>query len=399
MASVIFADCSSSTAAATRFLPLSRLSVLHSHWSMPFKFSPSNHSLLRTIVANGHSPSSPSVLTVVMASATSATIIDGKSIAKQIRDEITAEISRMKDAIGVVPGLAVILVGDRKDSATYVRNKKKACESVGINSYEAHLPEDSTEQEVLKYISGFNDDPSVHGILVQLPLPSHMNEQKILNAVSIEKDVDGFHPLNIGRLAMRDMVCKLNERKRAVVIGRSNIVGMPAALLLQREDATVSIVHSRTKNPEEITRQADIIISAVGMPNMVRGSWIKPGAVIIDVGINPVEDAKSARGYRLVGDVCYEEACKIASAITPVPGGVGPMTIAMLLSNSLSAAKRVHNFKQGMDWEWFLEGSSSGSEQLAQNLDRQGELTQNLYGQGESDCLIKPGQTTGRSLG
>lgn len=363
MASVIFTDCSSSTAAATRFLPLRRLSVLHSHWSMPFKFSPSNHSLLRTIVANGHSPSSPSVLTAVMASATSATIIDGKSIAKQIRDEITAEISRMKDAIGVVPGLAVILVGDRKDSATYVRNKKKACESVGINSYEAHLPEDSTEQEVLKYISGFNDDPSVHGILVQLPLPSHMNEQKILNAVSIEKDVDGFHPLNIGRLAMRGreplfVPCTPKgciellhrhgvqiEGKRAVVIGRSNIVGMPAALLLQREDATVSIVHSRTKNPEEITRQADIIISAVGMPNMVRGSWIKPGAVIIDVGINPVEDAKSTRGYRLVGDVCYEEACKIASAITPVPGGVGPMTIAMLLSNSLSAAKRVHNFK------------------------------------------------------
>ncbi|GMP37154.1 hypothetical protein CsSME_00008969 [Camellia sinensis var. sinensis] len=198
MASVIFADCSSSTAAATRFLPLSRLSVLHSHWSMPFKFSPSNHSLLRTIVANGHSSSSPSVLTAVMASATSAMIIDGKSIAKQIRDEITAEISRMKDAIGVVPGLAVILVGDRKDSATYVRNNKKACESVGINSYEAHLPEDSTEQEVLKYISGFNDEPSVHGILVQLPLPSHMNEQKILNVVSIEKDVDGFHPVNIG---------------------------------------------------------------------------------------------------------------------------------------------------------------------------------------------------------
>lgn len=298
-----------------------------------------------------------------MASEASAKVIDGKAVAKQIRDEITAEASRMKDAIGVVPGLAVILVGDRKDSATYVRNKKKACQSVGINSFEVHLPEDTSEQEVLKHISGFNDDPSVHGILVQLPLPRHIDEQSILNAVSMEKDVDGFHPLNIGRLAMRGreplfVPCtpkgcvELLHRygfnikgKRAVVIGRSNIVGMPAALLLQREDATVSIVHSRTKNPEEITRQADIIISAVGQPNMVRGSWIKHGAVIIDVGINPVEDAKSPRGYRLVGDVCYEEACEVASAITPVPGGVGPMTIAMLLSNTLSSAKRIHNFQ------------------------------------------------------
>lgn len=290
-------------------------------------------------------------------------VIDGKQTAKEIRDEIAEEISRMKDGIGVVPGLAVILVGDRKDSATYVRNKKKACDSVGIKSYEVRLPETASEEEVLKHIAGFNDDPSVHGILVQLPLPSHMNEQKVLNAVCIEKDVDGFHPLNIGRLAMRGreplfVPCtpkgciELLHRygvpikgKRAVVIGRSNIVGMPAALLLQREDATVSVVHSRTKNPEEITREADILIAAVGQPNMVRGSWIKPGAVIIDVGINPVEDSESPRGYRLVGDVCYEEASKIASAITPVPGGVGPMTIAMLLSNTLTSAKRVHNFK------------------------------------------------------
>ncbi|KNA15028.1 hypothetical protein SOVF_101840 isoform B [Spinacia oleracea] len=190
----------------------------------------------------------------------------------------------------------------------------------------------------------------------------HMNEEKILNAVGIEKDVDGFHPLNIGRLAMRGreplfVPCtpkgciELLHRygiqikgKKAVVIGRSNIVGMPAALLLQREDATVTIVHSRTNNPEDIIRDADIIISAVGQANMVRGSWIKPGAVIIDVGINPVEDPESPRGYRLVGDVCYEEVVKVASAVTPVPGGVGPMTIAMLLSNTLSSAKRMHNF-------------------------------------------------------
>lgn len=297
-----------------------------------------------------------------MAAEPSAKVIDGKSVAKQIREEISAEVTKLKEAIGVVPGLAVILVGDRKDSATYVRNKKKACESVGIKSFEVNLPNEASEQEVLKYISDFNGDPSVHGILVQLPLPSHMNEQNILNAVTIEKDVDGFHPLNIGLLAMRGrepmfVPCtpkgciELLHRygvdikgKRAVVIGRSNIVGMPAALLLQREDATVTIVHSRTKNPEEITRQADIIISAVGQPNMVRGSWIKPGAVIIDVGINPVEDASSPRGYRLVGDVCYDEACKIAAAVTPVPGGVGPMTIAMLLSNTVSSAKRAYNF-------------------------------------------------------
>ncbi|XP_065868587.1 bifunctional protein FolD 4, chloroplastic-like isoform X2 [Euphorbia lathyris] len=266
------------------------------------------------------SSTSPPVVTAAMGSEAVAKVIDGKLVTKKIREEITAEVSKMKDEIGVVPGLAVILVGERKDSATYVRNKKKACES-------------------------------------------HMNEQKILNAVSIEKDVDGFHPLNIGRLAMRGreplfVPCtpkgciELLHRygveikgKRAAVIGRSNIVGMPAALLLQREDATISIVHSRTKNPEEITRQADIIIAAVGQPNMVKGNWIKPGAVIIDVGINPVEDSKSARGYRLVGDVCYEEACKVASAITPVPGGVGPMTIAMLLSNTLSSAKRINNLQ------------------------------------------------------
>ncbi|KAF8405065.1 hypothetical protein HHK36_009962 [Tetracentron sinense] len=334
MASTIFSDCSSSTTA--RLLPFNKIrsSVLQFRRSVPPHSRAANPSSIRTSI---RSRCSFSTLSVAMSTETSAKVIDGKSVAKQIRDEITGEISRMKDAIGIIPGLAVILIGDRKDSATYVRNKKKACEAVGITSYEACLPEDSTEQEVLKFISGFNDDPSVHGILVQLPLPCHMNEENILNAVSIEKDVDGFHPLNIGRLAMRG--------KRAVVIGRSNIVGMPAALLLQREDATITIVHSRTKNPEEITRQADIIISAAGQPNMVRSSWIKPGAVIIDVGINPVEDAKKPRGYRLVGDVCHEEACKIASAITPVPGGVGPMTIAMLLSNTLISAKRAHNFE------------------------------------------------------
>lgn len=366
-ATMIFTDYSSSSSSSTaRLLHFTNTKVQkfpntisRFRRSNPLQFGISNPKFPRTIITHC---SSSSISAIQVNNEASATVIDGKRVAKDIREEVAVEILRMKDEIGIVPGLAVILVGDRKDSATYVRNKKKACDSVGINSYEVRLAEDSPEEEVLKHISKFNDDPSVHGILVQLPLPSHMNEQNILNAVCIEKDVDGFHPLNIGRLAMRGreplfVPCtpkgciELLHRydipikgKRAVVIGRSNIVGMPAALLLQREDATVSIVHSRTKNPEEITRQADIIISAVGQPNMVRGSWLKPGAVIIDVGINPVEDPESPRGYRLVGDICYEEASKVASAITPVPGGVGPMTIAMLLSNTLLSAKRVHNF-------------------------------------------------------
>ncbi|XP_073045148.1 bifunctional protein FolD 4, chloroplastic-like isoform X2 [Primulina eburnea] len=307
------------------------------------------------------SPLAPATLVVKEGS---AKIIDGNSVARDIRDEIATEISKMKEYSGVVPGLGVILVGDRKDSATYVENKKIACEAVGINSYNVHLPEDSSEQEVLKYISVFNDDPLVHGILVQLPLPSHMNEQNILNAVHIEKDVDGLNPLNIGLLAILDreplfVPCTPKgciellhrygvsiEGKRAVVVGRSNIVGLPAALLLQREYATVTVIQPGTINPGEMTREADILISAVGQPHMVKGSWIKHGAVVIDVGINPVEDNSSPRGYRMVGDVCFEEASKIASAITPVPGGVGPMTIAMLLSNTLSSAKRANKYFQ-----------------------------------------------------
>ncbi|KAL0906860.1 hypothetical protein M5K25_025389 [Dendrobium thyrsiflorum] len=249
-----------------------------------------------------------------MTTESSSIIIDGKLVAKKIRDEITSEVARIKDSTGIVPGLAVILVGSRKDSQTYVRNKKKACEEVGIESFEVSLPEDCTEEDIIKHISDFNSNPSVHGILVQLPLPQHINEEKILNSVTIEKDVDGFHPLNIGRLAMQgrdplfvpctpkgcmELLHKYNveiKGKRAVVIGRSNIVGMPAALLLQRANATISIVHSKTKNPEEIIRQADILISAAGVPNLVRGSWLKPGAVVIDVGINAVDNP--TRGSR-----------------------------------------------------------------------------------------------------
>ncbi|PIN22000.1 Methylenetetrahydrofolate dehydrogenase/methylenetetrahydrofolate cyclohydrolase [Handroanthus impetiginosus] len=325
----------------------------------------SSRARISSISQCSSSSSSSSVTSAAMINKASGKVIDGKSVAKQIQEKIATEISRMKESIGVVPGLAVILAGNREDSVAYVRNKKIACESVGINSksYEVHLAEEVSEQEVLEHIKGFNDDPSVHGILVQLPLPPHMNQQNVLNAIQIEKDVDGFNPLNIGLLAMKDreplfVPCTAKaciellhrydvpiKGKRVVVVGRSNIVGLPTALLLQREDATVSIVHSRTENPEEITREADVVIAAVGRPNMVKGSWIKPNAVVIDVGVTKVEDAKKRRGYRYDGDVCFEEVNKIASAITPVPRGVGPMTIAMLLSNTLVAAKRAHNFK------------------------------------------------------
>ncbi|KAJ3685751.1 hypothetical protein LUZ61_014915 [Rhynchospora tenuis] len=368
MASTLLSpDCSTSATTARHLIPLTRKLLcpttrlvsfercLSSPWTPSLCLS-SSVSKYRTAV----SAADPSSMTTTD---TTANIIDGKLISKQIKDEVAAEVVRLREATGVVPGLAVILVGSRKDSQTYVRNKKKACEAVGIKSFDANLPEDCTEDEVLRHIEEFNKNPEVHGILVQLPLPMHMNEERILTGVSIEKDVDGFHPLNIGRLAMQgrdplfvpctpkgciELLHRYNidiKEKRAVVIGRSNIVGMPAALLLQKANATVTMVHSKTMSPGEIIRQADIVISAAGVANLVRGNWLKPGAVVIDVGINPVDDANSPRGYRLVGDVCYEEASKVASYITPVPGGVGPMTIAMLLSNTLLSAKRIHNFK------------------------------------------------------
>ena len=291
-----------------------------------------------------------------------AELIDGKAIAETIRGEIKDEVARLKEESGgrFEPGLAVVLVGERKDSQTYVRSKKKGCEEAGIKSFGTDLPETATEEEVLAVVREYNADPRVHGILVQLPLPSHMDEEKILMAISIEKDVDGFHPENIGKLAMRgrdpDFVCctpkgsvELLERsnipiagKSAVVVGRSNIVGTPAAMLLQRRNATVTVVHSRTPNPEKYIREADIVIAACGVANFVRGDWLKPGCAVIDVGINAVDDPTKKRGYRLVGDVCFEEAVKVAGQITPVPGGVGPMTIAMLLQNTLEGAKKAY---------------------------------------------------------
>ncbi|KAL3525014.1 hypothetical protein ACH5RR_013386 [Cinchona calisaya] len=288
--------------------------------------------------------------------------IDGQLIAEEIRLGISAEVSRMKSSIEKVPGLAVIMVGQRRDSQAYVRNKMVACEEVGIKFVLIELPENCSEDEICNALRNFNEDSSIHGILVQLPLPQHLDDGRILDAIRLEKDVDGVHPMNIGNLAMhgKEPLCipctpkgcvELLLRsdveivgKQAVVIGRSNIVGLPTSLMLQRYHATVSIVHAFTKNPEKITREADILVAAAGVPNLVRGSWIKPGAVVIDVGTNPIEDPNCENDYRLIGDVCYEEAVKVASAVTPVPGGVGPMTVAMLLFNTLESARRALNF-------------------------------------------------------
>ncbi|MAT41918.1 MAG: bifunctional methylenetetrahydrofolate dehydrogenase/methenyltetrahydrofolate cyclohydrolase FolD [Anaerolineaceae bacterium] len=286
-----------------------------------------------------------------------AEFLDGKAIAEDLRKEIKQEVDERIKSGKRVPGLATVLVGENPASQVYVRMKHKACQEVGINSYAIEMPKTSTQEEVEKKVKELNADPNVHGILVQLPLPSGLDEEKVLNVISIEKDVDGFHPLNIGRLAqkgrdplfvpctpagsiylLKKVVPKI-EGKNAVVLGRSNIVGMPVALLLVRENATVTICHSRTKDLPGVVRQADILIAAVGRPEMVKGDWIKPGAVVIDVGVNRVEDPSAKRGYRLVGDVDFEEAKEVAGVITPVPGGVGPMTIAMLLQNTLRAAE------------------------------------------------------------
>jgi 5,10-methylene-tetrahydrofolate dehydrogenase/methenyl tetrahydrofolate cyclohydrolase len=288
----------------------------------------------------------------------SAQIIDGKAIAATIREEIKAEVKAMQANYGKVPGLAAVLVGERKDSQTYVRMKKKACAEVGITSFSHDLPADISQEALLKIVQELNAKPEVHGILVQLPLPDHINEEEILAAISLEKDVDGFHPINIGRLSMKrreplfvpgtpkgciellDRTGVKIEGKHAVVLGRSNIVGLPVAMLLLHRNATLTICHSRTQDLPGIVRQADILIAAVGRAEMVRGDWIKPGAVVIDVGVNAVDDPTAKKGYRLVGDVAFAEAREVASAITPVPGGVGPMTIAMLLQNTLEGAKR-----------------------------------------------------------
>jgi 5,10-methylene-tetrahydrofolate dehydrogenase/methenyl tetrahydrofolate cyclohydrolase len=286
-----------------------------------------------------------------------AHIIDGKAIAEKVRKQVAEGAAQLRAATGIQPGLATVLVGDNAASATYVRSKQKACEELGMKSIGQHLRADATQTEVLELVRALGADPTVHGILVQLPLPGHIDEEAVLNAVPIEKDVDGFHPVNIGRLAMKNRKplfvpctpagCMLLLEEagvafkgaNAVVVGRSNIVGMPAALLLVQRDATVTIVHSRTRDLPGVTRQADILIAAIGKANFITGDMLKPGAAVIDVGINSVPDATKKSGQRLVGDVEFNSAKEVAGAITPVPGGVGPMTIAMLMKNTLTAAQ------------------------------------------------------------
>jgi methylenetetrahydrofolate dehydrogenase (NADP+)/methenyltetrahydrofolate cyclohydrolase len=288
-----------------------------------------------------------------------AKIISGPKIAEAIRAELAVEIAALKTK-GITPGLAVVLVGEDPASEVYVRNKRKTCGELGINSYAHDLPADTTEKKLLALIEKLNADPRVHGILVQMPLPKHISEQRVLNAIDPNKDVDGFHPVNVGKLLNGDecfvsctpAACiELLVRsgydpagKHAVVVGRSNIVGKPVAALLMQKgrggNATVTVCHSRTKGLAKITQTADILIAAIGVPQFIKGRMVRPGAIVIDVGINRVPDPTKKSGFRLVGDVDFAAASKKARAITPVPGGVGPMTITMLMRNTVTAAQR-----------------------------------------------------------
>jgi methylenetetrahydrofolate dehydrogenase (NADP+)/methenyltetrahydrofolate cyclohydrolase len=346
-----------------------------------------------------------------------AKLINGEATAAAVHDEIKTEVKKLKDEHGITPGLTTVLVGENPASQTYVRSKHKSCSEVGIESFGHHLPEDASQEEVEGLVAELNADPAVHGILVQLPLPKHLDEERILRAVGLDKDVDGFHPINIGRLAMKgrrpmfvpctpagciELLDRYGidiEGREAVVLGRSNIVGLPVSMLLLHRNATLTICHSRTQDLPATCRRADILIAAVGRPEMVKGAWVKSGAAVIDVGINRVwvdhpadrewtctasgecfvahrkdesekggrrkmgvycathdkiylkgqepEDAEDCemiplyRKYKLVGDVDFEDVKEVAGYLTPVPGGVGPMTIIMLLRNTLTSAKRV----------------------------------------------------------
>lgn len=285
-----------------------------------------------------------------MKSISVANIINGKEIAARVRIELKEEINSLKERRGITPGLAVVLVGENPASKIYVRNKGKACEEVGIRSFQHNLPEDTGEDKLLRLIAGLNGSEEVNGILVQLPLPAHINEENVLESISPSKDVDGFHPYNMGRLMIGSPlmqpctpfgIMRLLDStgvdisgKNAVVAGRSNIVGKPMAMMLLKRNATVTICHSRTTDLIDRIKSADILVAAIGRANFVKGEWVKEGAIVIDVGINRVE------GGALAGDVDFEGASKRASFITPVPGGVGPMTIAMLLKNTVEAAKK-----------------------------------------------------------
>ena len=284
-----------------------------------------------------------------------ARIIDGKALARTLRLDVTTRVAALKAARGITPGLAVVLVGEDPASHLYVRNKGRQTLESGMASFEYKLPATTTQVEVLAIVAELNARAEVHGILVQLPLPPHINSEAVLRAIDPNKDVDGFHPVNVGRLAIGEpclapctptgavLLAKTFAPKlaslEAVVIGRSTIVGKPVAQLLLREDCTVTIAHSRTRDLPAVVRRADLLIAAVGRPEMVRGEWLKPGVIVIDVGINRVAAADGKT--RLLGDVAYQEALSVAGAITPVPGGVGPMTIACLLKNTLEAAERL----------------------------------------------------------
>jgi methylenetetrahydrofolate dehydrogenase (NADP+)/methenyltetrahydrofolate cyclohydrolase len=288
-----------------------------------------------------------------------ASIIDGKAIAQSMRDEIAEEVTRLKEK-GITPGLGVVLVGEDPASQSYVRAKEKACDKAGIYSDDNRLPEETSEEELLALVDRMNNDPKIHGILVQLPLPDHINDEKVLMRINPEKDVDGFHPLNVGKMVLGEeaflpctphgviqLLHRTNtevEGAHAVIVGRSNIVGKPLAnMLLQKQkgrNATVTVCHSRTKNLKEITREADILVAATGKARMITADMVKNGAVVIDVGVNRVEDSSKKKGYRLEGDVDFDEVKEKASKITPVPKGVGPMTITMLLYNTLESARR-----------------------------------------------------------
>jgi len=286
-----------------------------------------------------------------------AHIIDGKAFAATVRAKVAGHVTRMVEEHGITPGLAVVLVGEDPASQVYVRNKGKQTIETGMASFEHKLPIDTDEATLLALVEKLNGDPSVHGILVQLPLPAHLNSDLIINTIAPEKDVDGFHVVNVGRLGaglkamipctplgslmmLKDYHGDLSG-KSAVIVGRSNIVGKPMAQLLLGANATPTIAHSRTANLADVVRQADIVVAAVGRPEMVQGDWIKPGATVIDVGINRVPAPEKGEGkHKIVGDVHFESAEKVAGAITPVPGGVGPMTIACLLANTVTAAAR-----------------------------------------------------------
>ncbi|MFY9288904.1 MAG: bifunctional methylenetetrahydrofolate dehydrogenase/methenyltetrahydrofolate cyclohydrolase FolD [Alphaproteobacteria bacterium] len=279
-----------------------------------------------------------------------ARVIDGVAVAKKLRQGLAEQIAAKK----LKPGLAVVLVGDNPASQVYVRNKGKAAEEIGMQSWTHRLPAETTQKDLLDMVMKLNRDPAVHGILVQLPLPPQIDAQVIIEAIDPSKDVDGFHPINAGKLNLglpcflpctpQGCMILLREAepnlsgKKAVVLGRSNIVGKPVAQLLLQADCTVTITHSRTKNLADEIRQADILVAAIGKPEFVKGDWIKPGALVIDVGINRIDDPANPGKTRLVGDVAYSEAAQKAAAITPVPGGVGPMTIACLLNNTMLSA-------------------------------------------------------------